>query len=404
MAKSSNITAAKGFRAGGLTCGIKASGKPDLVIITSDTPCTAAGVFTTNKMPGAPVVVSKQHVRNGIAQAIVCNSGVSNVCTGQQGIADALTMCLQTGQQLGIDPTNVLVCSTGVIGHMLPMDKIEAGIEQLAPKLSSGHKADAATARAIMTTDLVPKTAHVSFKLGTRTIHIGGIAKGSGMIAPNMATMLSFITTDIAITASLLKAVLRRVADISYNRISVDEDTSTSDSVMILANGQAGNPIINKAGKNLEAFEAALTILCKDLAYQIVKDGEGATRVYRAQVSGAASAKDANLIGRTIANSPLVKTAIHGNDPNWGRLVMAVGRSGAKVKPEKVDIAIGGTLLCKGGQPTTITKAQLAKVVKHMKSKEVTLSVNLNLGKGESEWLGCDLSREYITINADYTT
>lgn len=404
MANSSNITAAKGFRAGGMTCGIKASGKPDLVIIASDTPCATAGVFTTNKMPGAPVIVSKQHVRNGQAQAIVCNSGVSNVCTGQQGIADALTMCLQTGQALGIDPTDVLVCSTGVIGHMLPMDKIEAGIEQLAPKLTSGPKADAATARAIMTTDLAPKTAHVAFKLGTKTIHIGGIAKGSGMIAPNMATMLSFITTDIAITPALLKAVLKRAADVSYNRISVDEDTSTSDSVLILANGQAGNPIINKPGKNLDAFETALTILCKDLAYQIVKDGEGATRVFRAQVTGAASIKDANRIGKTIANSPLVKTAVHGNDPNWGRLVMAIGRSGAKVKPNKVDIAIGGTLLCQNGQPTILTKAQLAKVVKHMKSKEVILSVNLNLGKGEAEWLGCDLSREYITINADYTT
>ena len=404
MAKSSNITAAKGFRAGGITCGIKASGKPDLVIIASDFPCATAGVFTTNKMPGAPVIVSKKHVTNGKAQAIVCNSGCSNVCTGQQGIADALTMCLQTGQHLDIDPSDVLVCSTGVIGHMLPMDKIEAGIQKLAPKLKRGSQADTATANAILTTDLVPKTAHKSFKLGTKTVHIGGIAKGSGMIAPNMATMLSFITTDIAIAPALLKQVLKRVADVSYNRISVDEDTSTSDSVLILANGQAGNRLIDKPGKNLTLFEEALTQLCKDLAYQIVKDGEGATRVYRAQVSGAASLKDANLIGKTIANSPLVKTAVHGNDPNWGRLVMAVGRSAAKVKPDKLDIAIGGTLLCKGGQPTTLTKAQLAKVIKHMKTKEVILSVNLNIGKGESQWLGCDLSREYITINADYTT
>lgn len=404
MSNASNITAAKGFRTNGTTCGIKVSGKSDLMIIASDTPCAAAGVFTTNKMPGAPVVVSKKHVRNGKAQAIVCNSGVSNVCTGQQGIADALTMCLQTGQNLGIDPADVLVCSTGVIGHMLPMDKIEAGIEKLVPTLAAGPKADEATARAIMTTDLAPKTAHVTFKLASKTIHIGGIAKGSGMIAPNMATMLSFITTDLAITPKLLKQVLKRVADVSYNRISVDEDTSTSDSVLILANGQAGNRIIDKPGKKLDAFEAALTELCKDLAYQIVKDGEGATRVFRAQITGATSIKDANLAGKTIANSPLVKTAIHGNDPNWGRLVMAVGRSGAKVKPNKLDIAIGGTLLCKGGQPVELTKVQLAKVVKHMKSKEVILQVNLNLGKGEAEWLGCDLSREYITINADYTT
>lgn len=404
MAKSSNITAAKGFHAGGLTCGIKASCKPDLAIIASDTPCTTAGVFTTNQMPGAPVIVSKKHVANGTAQAIVCNAGCSNVCTGEQGIADALTMCLQTGQQLGIDPADVLVCSTGVIGHMLPMDKIEAGIEKLAPKLKRGPKADSATAKAILTTDLVTKTSQVSLKLNNKTVHIGGIAKGSGMIAPNMATMLSFITTDIAITPALLKHVLKRVADISYNRISVDEDTSTSDSVLILANGQAGNRIIDKPGKNLTLFEEALTKLCKDLAYQIVKDGEGATRVYRAQVDGAASMKDANLIGKTIANSPLVKTAVHGCDPNWGRLVMAVGRSGAKVKPNKVDIAIGGTLLCQGGQPTQLTQSQLAKVEKHMQSKEVILAVNLNLGKGESEWLGCDLSRQYITINADYTT
>ncbi|MBL4700316.1 MAG: bifunctional glutamate N-acetyltransferase/amino-acid acetyltransferase ArgJ [Phycisphaeraceae bacterium] len=404
MANLYNITAAKGFRTGGTTCGIKASGKPDLMIITSDSPCSVAGVFTTNKMPGAPVVVSKRHVRNGKAQAIVCNSGISNVCTGPQGLADALTMCLQTGEQLGIDPADVLVCSTGVIGHMLPMGKIEAGIEKLAPKLAKGPKADSATARAIMTTDLVPKSSLIRLQLGSKTIHMGGIAKGSGMIAPNMATMLSFITTDIAITPILLKQVLKRAADVSYNRISIDDDTSTSDSVLILANGQAGNRLIDKPGKNLDAFEAALTTLCKDLAYQIVKDGEGATRVYRAQISGAASLKDANRNGKTIANSPLVKTAIHGNDPNWGRLVMAVGRSGAKVKPDKLDIGIGGILLCKSGEPVQLTKAQLAKIIKHMKSKEVLLTVNLNLGQGEAQWLGCDLSREYITINADYTT
>ena len=404
MANLSNITAAKGFRTGGITCGIKASGKPDLMIITSDSTCAAAGVFTTNKMPGAPVVVSKRHVRNGKAQAIVCNSGISNVCTGQQGLADALTMCLQTGEQLGIDPADVLVCSTGIIGHMLPMEKIESGIEKLAPKLAKDPKANSATARAIMTTDLVPKSSHIQIQLGSKNIHIGGIAKGSGMIAPNMATMLSFITTDIAITPILLKQVLKRVANVSFNCISIDNDTSTSDCVLILANGQAGNRLIDKPGKNLDAFEVALTTLCKDLAYQIVKDGEGATRVYRAQISGAASIKDANRIGKTIANSPLVKTAIHGNDPNWGRLVMAVGRSGAKVNPDKLDIGIGGILLCKSGQPVQLTKAQLAKIIKHMKSKEVHLTVNLNLGKGKAQWLGCDLSREYITINADYTT
>lgn len=401
---TASITQPQGFRAAGGTCGIKPSGKPDLALIVSDFPCAAAGVFTTNKVKGAPVLVSQKHVRNGKARAIVCNSGTSNVATGEQGLRDAEAMCAATAEALGIKPAEVLVASTGVIGHLLLMDKVLPGIEQLAPQLGRGKSADTAAADAILTTDLVRKTATRTLELSGKTVILGGICKGSGMIAPNMATMLAFITTDAAIAPGILKAALRYAVAQTFNRVSVDSDKSTSDSVMVLANGQAGHRSINAPGKNLNLFTESLTELCRDLSYQLVKDGEGVTRLMRVRIVGAASEKDADRVGRSIVDSPLVKTALHGADPNWGRIAMAAGKADVKLSKDKLSIRIGGMSIYELGQPTKIGLNPPAKLEKAMGKKEVLIEVDLGLGQAEAEWLGCDLSRQYITINADYTT
>lgn len=401
---TASITQPQGFRAAGGTCGIKPSGKTDLALIVSDFPCAAAGVFTTNKVKGAPVLVSQKHVRNGKARAIVCNSGTSNVATGEQGLRDAEAMCAATAEALGIKPAEVLVASTGVIGHLLPMDKVLPGIEQLAPQLGRGKSADTAAADAILTTDLVRKTATRTLELSGKTVTLGGICKGSGMIAPNMATMLAFITTDAAIAPGILKAALRYAVAQTFNRVSVDSDKSTSDSVMVLANGQAGHRPINAPGKNLNLFTEALTELCRDLCYQLVKDGEGVTRLMRVRIVGAASEKDADRVGRSIVDSPLVKTALHGADPNWGRIAMAAGKADVKLSKDKLSIRIGGMSIYELGQPTKLGLNPPAKLEKAMGKKEVLIEVDLGLGQAEAEWLGCDLSRQYITINADYTT
>ncbi len=403
------ITWPQGFKAAGGTCGIKASGKPDLVLIVADRPCTAAGMFTSNKVPGAPVIVSRRHVRGGKARAIVVNSGCSNVATGKRGEADALTMCQAVGKHVGCPAGQVLVCSTGVIGRFLPMEKIIPGIGQQFARLQSGEATDAEVATAILTTDLVTKTASRQVKIGKSMVRLAGIAKGSGMIQPNMATMLAFITTDAAIDAAFLRAALKKAVTSSFNRISVDHDTSTSDSVMVLASGLAGNATISRADLNrkkvsprdVKAFAGALEALCKDLAYQVVKDGEGATKVFRVKVTGARTQQDADRVGYTIAGSPLVKTAVHGADPNWGRLAAAVGRSGAMMKPEKLTITIGGIRVFVKG---VNADADLGPLEEHMRGKEIAFHLDLGLGKFEAEWLGCDLSKEYITINADYTT
>lgn len=395
------ITYPRGFRAAGGTCGIKQSGKPDLVLIVADKLCTAAGMFTSNKVPGAPVIVSKRHVKNGKVRAIVVNSGCSNVATGKAGEQDAVKMCEALAQQVGCATNQVLVCSTGIIGRRLPMAKIIPGIAQLHPKISSGPTTDAEVATAILTTDLVTKTSFRSLKIGGKEVRIAGIAKGSGMIQPNMATMLAFLTTDAAISAPMLRAALKEAVNTTFNRLSVDHDTSTSDSAMLLASGEAGNAAIRAKGKAFDVFTAALTEVCKELAYQIVKDGEGATKVFHVKVTGAKSVRDADLIGYTITGSPLVKTAVHGADPNWGRLAMAVGRSGASVNPAKLTITIGGTTVFKKG---VNLNADLAPLEEHMKGTEIIFEIDLGLGKHAATWLGCDLSREYIAINADYTT
>jgi len=399
-----SVTRPRGFRGGALACGIKPSGKPDLAVIVSDGPATAAGVFTRNAVVGAPVTVTREHLEtSGRFRAIVCNSGVSNVATGQRGIADARAMCAQVAAALGCAASEVLVASTGVIGHHLPMDKITPGIGVLCDQLGRGEEADAAVARAILTTDLVPKSC--LYQQGGLPFTVAGIAKGSGMIAPNMATMLAFITTDAAVASQVLRQALRQAAAETFNRTSIDSDTSTSDMVLALANGASGDgPIEDADDPRYAAFYQALRGVCASLAEQVVRDGEGATKLIRVAIRGAASAADADKVGRSIVDSPLVKTAVHGGDPNWGRLAMAVGKSGAAIDPAKLGITIGDVRVFQAGEPVEQTAVSAGELARAMRCGEVLIGIELSQGDAEATWLGCDLSREYITINADYTT
>ncbi len=398
-----SVTVPLGFRAAGGRCGIKDSCKPDLALIVSDHPAHIAAVFTTNAVCGAPVTVGKAHVKNGQGRAFVCNSGIANVATGKQGLKDAESMCTAVAKAIGCDPTEVMPFSTGVIGHKLPIDTIANGIGDLAKNLDRGNPADAAAAYSILTTDTVAKPARKSIKIGKATVNLGGIAKGSGMVAPNMATMLGFITTDCDISAPMLRKALTDAVnvDASFNRISVDTDTSTSDTVAVMANGQAGNPPIKEVAANYRKFTQALSELCRDLAYQIIADAEGAEHVMRITVKGAATTKDALKVARAIADSPLVKTAVHGADPNWGRIAMAAGKSGAAVDPEHMTIKLAGHTVFRHGSPTRFDPNAASE---DMKRPEVPIDVIVGPGKAHCQVLGCDLSREYIAINADYTT
>ncbi|MEM9414605.1 MAG: bifunctional glutamate N-acetyltransferase/amino-acid acetyltransferase ArgJ [Planctomycetota bacterium] len=401
-----SLTRPRGFSVASATCGLKPSGKPDLAIIAADAACPSAGVFTRNKVKGEPVKVAIKHLRStgGVLRAVVVNSGCANVATGEQGKRDAVAMCAAVADGLGCATREVLPCSTGVIGRHLEMDKLLPGIAAAVPRLARGKQADDDAARAILTTDLAPKAATRTVMLGKKRITLGGVCKGSGMIAPNLATMLAFITTDAAVSPDMLKPMLKQATAASFNRVTVDTDTSTSDSVIVMASGAAGNRAVTKPGKPYDALLDALTDLCRDLSYQLVSDGEGASKVFRVNVSGARSVRDADKVGRSVAESPLVKTAVHGADPNWGRLAMAVGKSGAAVKPEALSITVGGVCVFKQGMPTKLNAAQQRRLAKAMAGREVQFGIDLGRGDAGCEWLGCDLSREYIRINADYTT
>ena len=402
-----SVTAPRGFSAAGAISGIKPSGKADLAVIASDRPCSAAGVLTRSRMPAAPVIVARTHLRRGTSRAIVCNSGIANVATGAAGIRDAKRMCSAVGRLLHCPAHQVLPCSTGIIGASLPMEKITDAINTAVAKLARGERADGAAARAIMTTDLVPRSAHRSFRYGgprSTTVHLGAIAKGSGMIAPRMATMLSFITTDVTIGPPALRTALKTAADVTFNRISIDSDTSTSDAVLVLANGAAGGTTIARRSRAYATFVDALTDLCDDLARQIVRHGEGATRTIEVHVEKAASNQDADRVGRSITDSPLVKTAVHGGDPNWGRLVMAVGKSGARIEPSRLTLSIGDVVVFRRGAATQLKAPTRRKLAGLMCRRDVVIHVELGLGRASCRWLGCDLSREYVKINADYTT
>lgn len=339
------VTSPFGYRASGIHCGLK-PGKPDLALVVSDLPASAAGTFTTNKMRSAPVILSESRLSSGRAQAVLVNSGNSNACTGERGAVDARAMTAAASAALGMSEDLVVVASTGVIGRPLPVERITAGIPALVAALGSDGMA---AARAIMTTDAFPKTAAVQVDLADGVVTIGGIAKGAGMIHPNMATMIAIMTTDAPVEAAALRAALRNAVGRSFNCISVDGDTSTSDSVFLLANGAADVAPLNQGGVRYEAFLAGLTEVAGRLARLIVKDGEGTTRVVEIMVRGAASDADARLAAGAVMTSPLVKTAFHGAELNWGRISAALGRSGAEVAPDRLAIAIGDAWVVLGG-------------------------------------------------------
>ncbi|CUU02243.1 MAG: bifunctional glutamate N-acetyltransferase/amino-acid acetyltransferase ArgJ [Fimbriimonadales bacterium] len=386
----------KGFKSAGVYCGIKKPGLLDLALIVSDRLATVAGVFTTNQACAAPVRWSRKVVQGGQAWAIVANSGNANCLTGAQGERDAERMAQLVAQRLGCEPTQVAVASTGVIGVPLPMNAIEAGIAQLFERLSDGD--DRATADAILTTDTFPKRASIEVSTPDGTVRIGAIAKGAGMIAPNMATMLAFITTDAEIPHAQLQPILARVVDATFNSITVDGDTSTNDSVIMLANGASG---VRLSEASLGAFEEALYQVCEYLAKRIVRDGEGATKLFEVKVVGADSRESARKIARTIAESLLVKTAIHGGDPNWGRVIAAAGRAGVPIDVNQMALTMQGVRVFENGQPTQYDERDL---IQRLQSDTVELLLELNQGDASATFWSSDLTAEYVKINAHYRT
>lgn len=393
---SGSITSASGFLAGAVCAGIKGKDQLDLAILCSEVPCVAAAVFTTNQIKSAPVVLSQRHVARGQAQAVVANSGCANACVGEQGLAHAAEMAKLTAARLDISPEEVLVASTGIIGVPLSMDKIRAAIPRIKPTREGGHD----FCRAIMTTDTRPKEMAVQVDLDRKKFTVGGVAKGAGMIHPNMATVLCFVATDAAVSADFLHSALHEAVDCSFNMVSIDGDTSPSDCLFLLANGLAGNGPIDS--DNGGAFQKALNAVCTYLAKSIARDGEGATKLIEVTVEGAEDRVWARQAARTVAGSPLVKAAIHGNDPNWGRIVAALGRSGARVSEDRLDVYLNNVCVMKQGHPTTISKAEMVSSLSH--GDTVLIKLCLNLGGGEGTAWGCDLSEEYVTINSAYTT
>jgi glutamate N-acetyltransferase/amino-acid N-acetyltransferase len=386
----------RGFRSAGVYCGIKKPGLLDLALIVSETESSVAGMFTTNRACAAPVVWSKQAVAGGRARAIVANSGNANCLMGEQGMRDAQRMAELVAKRLECLPTQVVVASTGVIGVPLPMPAVESGIAQAFERLTDGD--DRTTADAILTTDNASKRAALEVSTPAGAVRIGAIAKGAGMIAPKMATMLAFITTDAAIDPADLQACLARVVDKTFNCITVDGDTSTNDMVIALANGVSG---VQLTGDALQPFEQGLYQVCEYLAKRIVKDGEGASRIFEVRVSGAADADAARRIARTIAESQLVKTAIHGGDPNWGRIIAAAGRAGAPIDVSRARLHLQNTLVFENGRPTEYDERAL---VEAMQTDEVTIALTLSDGDGKAHFWSSDLTAEYVKINAHYRT
>ncbi|MBS5983117.1 MAG: bifunctional glutamate N-acetyltransferase/amino-acid acetyltransferase ArgJ [Clostridium butyricum] len=396
------VTAPKGFLASGIYCGIKqGSVKKDLALIYSEVPAKASGMFTKNKVKGAPIYICKDHLSNKKAQAIIINSGNANTCTGDDGLSKAKKMTALQAKALNLKADDVLVASTGVIGVPLNIDAIKDGIPLLTEKLSKSGNQDAASA--IMTTDTFMKELAAEFYIGNTKVTLGTMAKGSGMIEPNMGTMLSFITTDISISPQLLDEALKSTVTITYNRVSVDGDTSTNDSIFILANGQANNPTITEKDENYYTFVNVLKEINTIMAKNIAKDGEGATKLLECQVIGAATEKDAVLFGKSVINSSLVKTAMFGSDANWGRILCALGYANVDFDPEKVDVSFescaGEIEVCKNGSSVAFDEDKAKKV---LDQKEIIIKINLSQGECTAYVWGCDLSYEYVKINGDY--
>jgi glutamate N-acetyltransferase/amino-acid N-acetyltransferase len=395
--ENGSVTSPRGFTAAAVAAEIKYTGRTDLAVVYSKVPAQAAAVYTLNRFKAAPLQVTEQNISNGIAQAIVVNSGIANAGMGAEGMRLAREMSDCAAEALNIAKDDVIIASTGVIGMPLPMDKVKNGIQKVSKALyaDGGHDA----AKAIMTTDTVCKEIAVQLRIDGKVVTIGAMAKGSGMIHPNMATMLGFITTDVNIDNKALQAAFKANIDDSFNMVSVDGDTSTNDMVAILANGQAGNTLLTEESPDFPAFKEALREICIAMAQKIAGDGEGATKLVECTVTGAATKEDARLAAKAIIASSLVKTAIYGNDANWGRIACAAGYSGAQFDPDKVNIFIGDVQVAQNGMGLEFDEA---KATETLKQKKVNILVKFNIGNEEATAWGCDLTYDYVSINADY--
>lgn len=397
------VTAPKGFLAGGLHCGVRASQmKKDLAMIYSQTPCTAAAVYTQNKVYGAPITVTKNNIANGMAQAMICNSGNANTCNAD-GVEKAEAMCQMTAEALGLSPQDIIIASTGVIGAVLPLEPIAKGIKELAPQLTADGGALAA--EAIMTTDTKAKEEAYTIEIGGKTVTIGAMAKGSGMIHPNMATMLGFLTTDAAITTPMLNKALKLAVDDTFNMVSVDGDTSTNDMVSIMANGMAENPMIEAEGAEFEAFLTVIKEICTSMAKKIAGDGEGATKLMECTVNGAPNTPLAKAIAKSIITSSLTKAAMFGADANWGRILCAIGYTEGDFQVDTISVDIssskGSIHVCENGAGVAFDE-EVAKNI--LLEEEIHIQVELNQGEGTATAWGCDLTYDYVKINGDYRT
>ena len=397
------VTAAQGFVAGGIHCGVrKNKSKPDLAMIYSEKPCAAAAVYTQNLVKGAPILVTQKNIADGAAKAVICNSGNANTCNAD-GEEKAQAMCDLTAQALGIAPQDVVVASTGVIGQVLPIEPIQAGIPELVKALSADGSHAAATA--IMTTDTIAKEAAAEVEIGGKTVKVGGISKGSGMIHPNMATMLCFVTTDCAISPAMLDKAIHQVTEKTFNMISVDGDTSTNDTFAILANGAAGNPEITAPGPDYDAFAEALEAVCRQLSKLMAGDGEGATKLLVCRVDGAMDLSMARTVSKSVICSTLFKAAMFGADANWGRVLCAIGYSGAAVDVNKIDVSFrsakGQVDVCQNGAGIPFSEEKASQV---LSEHEIEILVHLHLGEASAEAYGCDLTYDYVKINGDYRT
>mgnify|MGYP006424762905 CR=1 FL=1 len=401
--KEGSVTSPQGFRAAGIVAGIKPSGTRDLALMVSDLPATGAAVYTTNRVQGAPIGVCRQHLANGRARAVVINSGIANVCTGEQGRTDARRMCSAVAQQLGLQADEVLVCSTGVIGVPLPMDVIESGIPPVVAALREDGGAEAA--EGMMTTDTIAKHVAVELEIDGVVVTVGAVAKGAAMIAPNMATMLSVVTTDAVVPAGQLQQLLGRAVSRSFNCCTVDGDMSTSDTVIALANGAAMGGTEDEpedlSPQSFEMMAIAMEHVCRKMARAMAGDGEGATKLITIRVAGGRTEVEARKVGLSVANSSLVKTAVFGNDPNWGRILCAVGYSGVELDQDRVDVSLCGIPIYGQGEGIRFDAAALSEI---MKAKEIDIDVDLQSGTASSEIFTCDLTYEYVRLNAEYTT
>ena len=397
--KTAGVTYPQGFKAAGVREGIKKNGNLDVALIHTEKEAAVAGVFTKNLVAAAPVRVSKIVVGTGTAHAIVANAGCANACTGEQGLRDAEKMAELAAKELNCRQDDVIVASTGVIGVNLPMDKMEVGIKNAAAELSAEGSVNAGNA--IITTDTYSKACATEIEIGGKEVRIGAIAKGSGMIQPNMATMLCFITTDISIEQKLLQNALSEIVEVTFNMVTVDNDTSTNDMVIVLANGAAENAKITEKNSDYEKFYSALKEMCTELAKRIAADGEGATKFLTINVRGAETFADAKTVGMSVANSPLVKTAFFGEDPNWGRVICAVGYSGVKISPEKTVVKFGGIPVYAHSVGAKFDDAGLKKV---MAEHDIVIDIELGLGNVDATVWTCDLSYGYVKINGEYTT